>query len=120
MKNKRYLLWAIIIVVLVIGIAVGWYFSNRGAPSPGNNSKYAAVYMQGGDIYFGEISHWPNLPLKRAWYLDRTEEGTGLAPFEGLFWSPSGKLYLNDKQVVWWSYIASDSELARQLEEVEI
>jgi hypothetical protein len=56
-KLLKRLLWPIIIVVIVLLGAVGWFaWSNMGSTATGiESSKYQAVFFANGQIYFGKL-----------------------------------------------------------------
>jgi hypothetical protein len=114
MKSKKttYLILLLAVVVLAAGIWAGYFISKKNSGLLKAKPSYAAVYLQTGDVYYGEIHWWPKLHLTKVWYPQVDAQGqTQLLPYKGLAWGPSDKLYLNPDQVVGWSYLRSDSEL---------
>ena len=76
--------------------------------------------MATGDIYFGKMSWFPWPRLRGVWYLQRTvseanQPQLGVIPFSSVFWGPVDSMYLNPRQIVFWTNLRSDSELAKAL-----
>jgi len=119
MLNKRLLiiLIALLLVVIVLAawLAMNFLRSERTAESP-----YSAVYLLSGDIYFGKLSWFPTPHLKNVWILQRTVDKNnqpqlGVAPFTSAFWGPVDEINLNSKQIVLWTKLRADSQVAQAL-----
>jgi len=104
--NKILLSVVIILVVAVLAFAVV-YLWQRGD----FKKSYYAVYLDTGDLYFGELSHFPYLSLSNVWYLQRDTQGTSLAEFVKAPWGPEDKIKINKDKVVWTAKISDASEL---------
>lgn len=79
-------------------------------------SEYTAVYLKTGDIYFGKLFWFPWPTLKNVLYLQREIDERGqisfrILPFTSVFWQPEGKIYLNPKEIVFWTHLREDSQL---------
>lgn len=124
MKNKKviYLIVAVGAVVVVGVLAVVlWVGKEKTNPAA---SEITAVYLTSGDIYFGKIDWFPWPRLKNVWYIQRgtdqkQQPQVGLAPFKGVFWTPIDEIYLNPKEIVFWTKIQAGTELAKALEDPE-
>jgi len=123
--SKKLLIILLIILVIVLGLGI-WLgvkiLGNENLEAP---SKYSAVYLQTGDIYFGELSWFPWPSLKNVWLIQRTidqqnQAQLGIAPLKNSFWGPTDKIYLNPKQVVFWTNLRKDSQLVKALENPNI
>ncbi len=109
------LLVAAVFLLAAFGVWLGSAFSggwNRNAYSP-----YSAVYLSNGDMYFGALSWFPKPRLSNVWLLQRQVDGNNqpqfsVAEFTKAFWAPVDEIYLNPKQIVWWSRLRNDSQLA--------
>ena len=117
--NTRILVTIIIFVVVLTGLGV-WVGSKLAGQGPEAASRYSAVYLTTGDIYFGELSWFPWPHLNDVWLLQRGVDAQnqvqfGVVPFTNAFWSPISKLYLSPKQVVFWTRLRNDSEVARYM-----
>jgi hypothetical protein len=122
-KKLLIILLIILVIVLVLGIWLGVKILGReNLESP---SKYSAVYLQTGDIYFGELSWFPWPSLKNVWLVQRSVDQQnqvqlGIVPLKNSFWGPTDKIYLNPKQVVFWTNLRKDSQLIKALENPNI
>lgn len=117
-KKLLIILILIVIVILVIGIWLG--SSLLSAKNPAGPSEYSAVYLTTGDIYFGKLSWFPWPHLENVWFLQRSvnqqnQAQLGVAPFTSAFWKPIDEVYLNPKQIIFWTYLRNDSQLAQAL-----
>lgn len=102
-----------LVIVLIIAFGVVLYWQNGGFETP-----YYAVYMSTGDLYFGKLSHFPNLSLTDVWLLQRSGDANsqnqlGVSRFDKAFWGPEDQLNLDSKNVVWTTKLKPDSQLAQ-------
>lgn len=107
----------IIIVLVLLGVGV-WLGVNLGRSAEGGASAYSAVYLTTGDIYFGKLSWLPKPRLTNVWLLQRNVDNNnqpqlGLVPFTSSFWGPVDEIYLNPKQIVFWTRLSKDSAVVR-------
>ena len=111
----------VVAVLVAFGIWFGlWVLSwvqNPASPSP-----YTAVYMTSGDIYFGKFSRFPTPHLKEVWFVQRAagqnnQQQFSVVPFTSAFWGPVNELYLNSKQILFWTRLRSDSQVAKGLKD---
>lgn len=112
----------IVLVLLGLGIWLGTYL---GGAQSGGDSKYSAVYMTTGDIYFGELSWFPTPHITNAWFLQRGTDAqnrpqVGVAPMTSVFWGPSNILNLNAKDIIFWTKIKADSQLAKAMDNPQL
>ena len=104
-----------VITVAFLGAWLGSFLTGGGFVK--NASAYSAVYLSNGDMYFGVLSWFPKPHLSKVWLLQRqldqnNQPQTNVAEFSKAFWAPVDDLYLNSKQIIWWSRLRSDSALA--------
>ncbi|MGB9609098.1 MAG: hypothetical protein ACPL3E_01845, partial [Minisyncoccia bacterium] len=102
---------------------LGLKFVNKSNPE--SASDYAAVYLQTGDIYFGKLDLFPWPRLKNVWYFQKTVDAQnqvqlGILQFKNLFWGPVDEIYLNPKQVVFWTYLKNSSQLVSAFNNPEL
>lgn len=120
MKKKTVILIAVVAVLaLALGVLITLNIVNKSDEMKA--SKFTAVYMTSGDIYFGKMDWFPWPRLKSVWYLQRSvdqenQPQLGIAPFKKIVWSPIDEIYLNSKQMILWTKIRAGSELAKALE----
>jgi len=118
--SKRFavIIIAIVVVLVILGVWAGSFLA--GSKQAGA-SGYTAVFLTSGDVYFGKLSWFPWPKLTKAWFLQRSvdqqnQPQLGLAPFSSVFWGPAGDVFLNPKQILFWAPIASDSSVAKAIE----
>jgi len=119
----NYKFWIFVIIVLAViaaGIWVGKEMIDRHEDAPQNAAPYAAVYLSSGDIYYGKISWQPVMHLTDVWYLEKTVAGNGaqqygIAPFTNAIWKPIDEIYINESNVLFWTYLASTSPVAQAM-----
>jgi hypothetical protein len=120
MMSKKLLIILIVVLIIVVAAAVVLVLKFMELKNPEAPSDYAAVYLQSGEIYFGKLRLFPLPTLKNVWYLQRgvnaqNEVQLGILPFKNALWGPIDKIYLNPKNIIWWTYLRNDSELAKNL-----
>lgn len=122
MPSKKFLIITALIVLLFIGLGiwVGSYLSSQQS-NPSGPSEYSAVYLSTGDIYYGVLSWFPLPHLKNVWLLQRSvdqnnQQQLGIAPFNRAFWGPVDEIYLNPKQVIFWTRLRNDSQVLKAIQ----
>jgi len=122
MKISKGLVITFIVVVVIVFIGVGIFVGIRLAGGGGSSasalSPYSAVYLSTGDIYFGVLSWSPSPHMEDAWFLQRGTDAkgnptVGVYPFSNVAWGPSGTVYFNDKQIIFWTRLSSTSSVAQ-------
>ena len=112
-NNKK--IFFILIVLLVALLASLLFFIFRiNSNEKIESSKYSAVYLKTGDIYFGELSWFPRLKLKNPWFLQRVNDSNNqpqvsVAPLADAFWKPVDEIYLNKDEIVFTTKLRGDS-----------
>jgi len=102
----------LVVVVLAVWMVKG--FSRK------DESEFSAVYLTSGDIYFGKLSWFPRPTLTNVWYLQRgvsenNQPQLGVLPLKSVFWGPVDEITLNPKNILFWTNIRPDSEMAKAL-----
>jgi len=115
MNRRIFTITLVIFVLVVLGVAVGLWLGQLMASDA---SPYSAVYLATGDIYFGKLSWFPTPKLENVWFVQRSVDQSnqvrsGLARFTGAFWGPVDRVYLNSRQIVFWTRISSTSDVAK-------
>lgn len=99
------------LVIILAGIIVGMVYWQK----KGNETTYHAVYLDTGDLYFGELHWFPKPYLKNVWLVQRSEtnaEGAlNIGQFQKIFWGPEDTLYLEKKHIVWTVALQSRSQV---------
>ena len=110
--NKIFL---ILIVVLVIILLTIIFYQRERAP------VYHAVFLETGELYFGQLSRFPSFKLRDVYFLQRhpddPENPFSIQKLEGLFYSPEDKLVLNSAKVVWVVRLKPESSVVRFIRE---
>lgn len=115
-KVNKTLLGLVIVLVVALGGVVYW---QKG----GFDSKYSAVYLNTGDIYFGKLSRFPRMTLRDVWFLQKgsdAQQGFGLSKFEKAFWGPEDEMVINDENVIWVTELKADSEVVKAIKNPQI
>ncbi len=119
MFSKKLVLVLIVIVVVLVasGIWLGSWVLSLSKPNPSGPSEYSAVYVATGDIYYGKLEWFPLPHLKNVWLLQRTAgpsgQQLGIVPFPSAFWGPMDEVYLNPRQIIFWTRLRNDSQVAK-------
>ena len=114
---KKIIISLIILLVVLITVTV-WLVSWLNRPSDLAASSYSAVYLSTGDIYFGKLSWFPWPKLTNVWLLQRGVDAENqaqfsFAQFAQAFWEPINRVYLNPKQIIFWTRLKKDSTAAK-------
>lgn len=116
-KKSTLLFIIILLVVIVAGVSVGILIAQGNQ----DESEYSAVYLATGDIYFGKLSWLPSPHLTNVWIMQRgvdeqNQPQFGIAPFKGAVWGPTDRINFNPKEMVFWTRLRSDSQIAQAIE----
>ncbi len=112
-KKSIFIGVVLIIVLLALGVWIGKEIGSRSASGP---SPYSAVYLSTGDIYFGKLSWFPWPQMTNPWFLQRSQnQQLSIAPFQSVFWGPVNRMYLNPKEIVFWTRLRNDSQVVMAL-----
>jgi hypothetical protein len=107
--NKILLIVVIVLLVLLTGFVI--VRELVGKPT------YTAVYLKTGDLYFGKLVRFPYFGLKQPYLLqvNQTNQQNPLSVqrFKNVFWGPSDILKINRSEVVWYTTLRDDSDLAK-------
>jgi hypothetical protein len=112
-KVNLILLIAIIVVILLIA---GW-----GIWKMVGSSKFSAVYLTTGDLYFGKLVHFPKYGMSQVYTIQVNMEDQdnpySVQRFKNVFWGPGDFLNINKDQVLWSTELDSTGQMAQLLEE---
>jgi hypothetical protein len=120
MLPKKLLIILIVIVIAILGVGIWLGVKFLGPKNPAGPSEFSAVYLATGDIYFGKLDWFPWPRMTNVWFLQRSinqqnQPQLGVAPFSSAFWRPIDEIYLNPKQIIFWTNLRNDSQLAQAL-----
>jgi hypothetical protein len=110
---------AVVAILVMLGIWLGSEVFNKTGGSA--VSPYSVVYLSDGEIYFGKLSWFPKLRISNPWTIQRQVDAQGKTQISVVqvnksIWSPVDELYLNEKQVMAWSRLRSDGDMAKLLD----
>jgi hypothetical protein len=117
---KKLLITLIVIVIVILGVGIWLGVKFLGPKNPAGPSEFSAVYLATGDIYFGKLDWFPWPRMTNVWFLQRSvnqqnQPQLGVAPFTSAFWGPVDRVYLNPKEIILWTNLRNDSQLAQVL-----
>ena len=123
MLSKRFIITGIVLVVfavlvlVVLGIWLGSAIMGKGGAVV---SPYSVVYLADGEIYFGKLSWFPKPHIADPWTIQRNVDKdnkvqTSIIEVNKVAWSPVDELYLNEKQIMAWSALRADGDMAKLL-----
>ncbi len=119
LPKKTLLLLLIAIILIAASVWVGSRFLSF-REDPADPSAYSAVYLTSGDIYFGKLDLFPWPRLENVWVLQRSltaqnQPQLTVVPFKSAFWGPVDKVYLSPLEILLWTHLRNDSQMARAL-----
>ena len=134
-KSNKGLIWTIVIIVAVLVLAaIGWFAftSNKGSATGIDSSKYQAVFMSNGQIYFGKLSDFNEASFKitKIYYpqAQTTEEDTtknattdaqsNIQLFrvtDGVH-GPEDQMIITKSQILYYENLESDSKVTKLIE----
>ncbi|OGG42542.1 hypothetical protein A3I34_00535 [Candidatus Jorgensenbacteria bacterium RIFCSPLOWO2_02_FULL_45_12] len=108
-KLNKILFWVVAALVVVLVVLVVWQlFFSRGS--------YSAVYLRTGDLYFGRLTKFPSFGMKNVYTLQATgdeQNPVRVQKFGDVFWGPEDWLKINKNEVVWYTTLKSDGQMAQ-------
>ncbi len=103
------------VVALLILVGVGLLIQKNVS-----GGSYYAVFMNGGEMYFGTLHRFPELALVNVYALQKNDGNTktpfSLAKFGDAFWGPKDVMRLNRNNVLWMSELKDDSAVVKFIE----
>lgn len=113
LKNMSSKTLIFVIVAILIGILLGIiifsFFKTK--------SKYVAVFMNNGAVYFGKLSTFPRMKLINPVYIPVDQSGNiSVQRFTDAFWQPKGIIYLNKQNIAFIAPIKETSPLVNFIE----
>jgi len=110
-----------VLVLVAMGIWLGSALMGKGNAENVVVSPYSVVYLNDGEMYFGKLSWFPKPRLSDPWTLQRSVDKdnkmqTSLVEVSKSAWSPVNELYLNEKEIMAWSALRADGNMAKLLD----
>jgi hypothetical protein len=122
-KNIKIILIILVAIIFIgAGVWIGLIVSGNTSSASGlSASPYSAVYLSTGDVYFGKLDWFPSPHLEDAWFLQRTTDANGnptvaVYPFGQVAWGPTDIVYFNSQQIIFWTRLATDSNVVKIME----
>ena len=121
--SKKIAFIFILVVVVLLGLVV-WLIVTlmnlEKTPTVNAPSEYSAVYLTTGDIYFGKLSMFPNPRLTNVWFIQKSLDAQNqpqfnLMPIASVSWGPTSEIFLNSKEIVFWTRLRNDSQVVKAL-----
>lgn len=107
MKTNKMLLGAIVVLLVAVVGLVAW--NQFGA-----KQRYTAVFLKTGDLYFGKLVRFPYFGLEQPYLIQITKDGQpNIQRFKNVFWGPEDVMKINREEVVWYTDLSDDSQLAK-------
>lgn len=109
----------ILIIVLFIFILTCFYLVYAaGSKNWPFKVKYQAVALESGEIYFGNLSLFPNPKIMNVWTLQQTQgeneaSNLQLVPFKSSYFTPENTMYLNMEKIIWWTNLDGESQVVK-------
>jgi len=119
-KSKQTVSTGVIVFsIAVLFISLGLYLSGYVSLDRGRN--FSGVLFENGEIYFGELTHFPRLTLTNAHTIqiavdpdDPTQQTYQLVPMRESLWAPE-KIYLNYDNIVFIGDVGEGSQIMQRL-----
>ena len=136
-KSNKGLLWAIIVILAVVVLAaIGWFVwsNSKGGATGIDSSKYQAVFMSNGQIYFGKLSDFNESSFKitSIYYpqaqttdeastskTDVNDSQSNIQLFRGTdgVHGPEDQMIITKSQVLYYENLKSDSKVTQLIEQ---
>ncbi len=106
--NKVLLASVVVLLIALVGLFVWrpW----------GVIRTYHAVYLRTGDLYFGELTRFPEFGLRNVYVLQLNQDPQNpfsVQRFARVFWGPEDYIQMNRAEVVWISKLDPNGQLAQ-------
>ena len=119
--SKKIAIIFIAVIVVLLALVV-WFLiqlvGSKETTTLNSPSPYSAVYLASGDIYFGKLSWFPNPRLVNVWFIQKSVDNQNqpqlnLLPFSSVSWGPTDEIFLNSKEIIFWTRLRNDSQIAK-------
>ena len=140
-KQSRGRWWLIVLSIILFGLAVSgwslWFVSRLDSATTGlDSSRYQAVFLTNGQIYFGKMSDFNSTSFKmteiyypqpKADTTDTKETTNATNNTDGLqlirlgdeVHGPENTMFLSKKQILYYENLKSDSKVSQLIEQNE-
>lgn len=136
-RSKKGLVWTLVISLLVVALAIaGWFmWSSAQSGATGiNTSRFQAVFLNNGQIYFGKLSNFNDTSFKltniyypQAQSTDKEEEtstqnaqsGIQLIRLGDEVHGPESEMFISKDQILYYENLKSDSKVSQLIQQNE-
>ncbi len=136
-RSKKGLVWTLVIALLVVVLAIaGWFmWSNAQSGATGiNTSRFQAVFLVNGQIYFGKLSDFNDASLKltniyypQAQSTGEEEDSSTQDASSGIqlirlgdeVHGPESEMFISKDQVLYYENLKSDSKVSQLIQQNE-
>lgn len=138
-NSKKGLWWTVAIAGLVLALAAGWFVwsANKNTDTGIDSSKYQAVFLTNGQIYFGDLHAYNDeylrlttgyYPQAKATDGDETEgstkqsanaNGIQLIRLGDEVYGPENEIFISKKQILHYENLKPDSKVSQLIEQNE-
>lgn len=137
-SSKKGLWWTLAVLFVVILAVTGWFIwsSNKSADTGIDSSKYQAVFLTNGQIYFGDLHAYNDeylrlttgyYPQAKASDTDDSANAKSTANASGIqlirlgdeVYGPENEIFISKKQILHYENLKSDSKVSQLIEQNE-
>jgi len=136
-RSKKGLVWILVVSLLVVALAIaGWFmWSNAQSGATGiNTSRFQAVFLNNGQIYFGKLSNFNDTSFKltniyypQAQSTDDEEETSTQNASSGIqlirlgdeVHGPESEMFISKDQILYYENLKSDSKVSQLIQQNE-
>lgn len=140
-KSRKGLFWIIgIVVVVIVAVVIGWLVWSNSTKSSGetgiNSSRYQAVFLVNGQIYFGKLAsfndksfkltdiYYPQAQNSNGTSTDTstqnaTSGGIQLIRLGDEVHGPESEMFISKDQILYYENLKADSKVAQLIQQNE-
>jgi hypothetical protein len=136
-RSKKGLVWTLVVGLLVLALAVaGWFmWSNAQSGATGiNTSRFQAVFLNNGQIYFGKLSNFNDTSFKltNIYYpqaqstgeeeetsTQNAQSGIQLIRLGDEVHGPESEMFISKDQILYYENLKSDSKVSQLIQQNE-
>jgi len=121
---KKTLIYILVIILALIIAYLSYAWGKQIWPF--SESKYQAVQLISGDIYYGKLRTFPCCKISEAYIIQTNksqkegeEATTKLVPLASLFFAPENTMHFSKNQILWWANLSKDSQVLKAIKEIK-
>lgn len=131
--NKLVTLLVVLLIVAVVAV-VGYFAYQAKQPTPPDSSKFQAVFMTNGQVYFGKLTKLGSkyTELSKVYYLQvqqpvqpssgakaTKDSQVSLTKLGNELHGPTDKMNISSDQVLFWEDLKDDSTVVKAIKDYE-